>query len=127
MPECNILLVKPDISVSTKYVYENLHLDTVKAHPDIASMRKALEEVNLTGLTGLMDNILQTVTVKDHPVISRIKGKMMEKGALTSLMSGSGPTVFGIFDDSALAQKAYRYFKGSDFGSQVFLTKPYWP
>ncbi|HWT27712.1 MAG TPA: 4-(cytidine 5'-diphospho)-2-C-methyl-D-erythritol kinase, partial [Mobilitalea sp.] len=99
IPDCNILLVKPNISVSTKYVYENLRLDSQVAHPDIPSMLKAIDEGNLSGLTEKMDNILQTVTVKDYPVINRIKRKMIDLGAMTSLMSGSGPTVFGIYSD----------------------------
>lgn len=127
MPECTILLVKPDISVSTKYVYENLKLSPPVGHPDIPRMLQAIEAGNLRGLTGVMDNILQTVTVKDYPVIEVIKDKMKEFGALTSLMSGSGPTVFGIYDDPAAIEKAYRYFKNSEYGKQVFLTKPYWP
>lgn len=127
MPDCDILLVKPNINVSTKYVYENLKLNSDICHPDIASMKKAIEEGNLLKLTGSMDNILQNVTVKNYPVITEIKDKMVELGALTSLMSGSGPTVFGIFSDHDLAQKAFRYFKETEFGKQTFLTKPYWP
>lgn len=127
MPDCDILLVKPDISVSTKYVYENLKLDLSIIHPDISLMRKAIEEGNLAELTKYMDNILQTVTIWDYPVITKIKDRMISRGALTSLMSGSGPTVFGIFSDHHLAEKAFHYFKNSTFGKQVFLTKPYWP
>lgn len=127
MPDCDILLVKPNISVSTKYVYENLKLNSGIVHPDITSMKMAIEEGNLINLTGSMDNILQTVTIKDYPVITEIKEKMLEFGALTSLMSGSGPTVFGIFSDHDLAEKAFHYFKEAEFGKQIFLTKPYWP
>jgi 4-diphosphocytidyl-2-C-methyl-D-erythritol kinase len=127
IPDCNILLVKPDISVSTKYVYEHLRLDSAITHPDIAKMKKAIEESDLYQLTDCMDNILQTVTVKDYPVIEKIKKSMRELGALTSLMSGSGPTVFGIYDNSSLAENAYSFFKKSAFGKQVFLTKPYFP
>jgi len=128
MPECSILLVKPDISVSTKYVYENLHLSDSVLHPDISTMQKALENGDLDSLTKNMDNILQTVTVNNYPIITEIKNKMNELGAQTSLMSGSGPTVFGIYRNYAVAQKAYHYFlKHKHFGKQVFLTKPYWP
>lgn len=127
MPYCDILLVKPNISVSTKYVYDNLKLDSTIPHPDILSMRRAIEEGNLAGLTNSMDNILQTVTIKDYPIITKIKEKMILHGAMTSLMSGSGPTVFGIFSDHRLAEKAFHYFKNSNFGKQVFLTRPYWP
>ena len=128
MPDCMILLVKPDISVSTKYVYENLSLSKDSIHPDITAMCGALAEGNLYSLTRKMDNILQTVTIKDYPIITKIKNKMLELGAVTSLMSGSGPTVFGIFKNYEVSKKAYSYFKKhKNYGKQVFLTKPYWP
>lgn len=128
IPECLILLVKPNISVSTKYVYENLRLVEGIKHPDIAHMKSALVDGDLATLSKHMDNILQTVTVRNYPIISEIKEKMMSLGALTSLMSGSGPTVFGIYQDQRLASDAFHYFrKHSKYGKQVFLTKPYWP
>ncbi|NLP17135.1 MAG: 4-(cytidine 5'-diphospho)-2-C-methyl-D-erythritol kinase [Clostridiales bacterium] len=125
MPNCSILLVKPDISVSTKYVYDNLRLNEDIKHPDIPAMMEALKEKNLHKLSFLMGNILESVTIRDYPIIEDIKSNMKEKGALTALMSGSGPTVFGIFDLQQKAEKAYRYFKTSDYGKQVILTKPY--
>lgn len=125
MPGCDILLVKPDISVSTKYVYENLDLCPSISHPDIHHMLAAIEEGSLLHLAACMDNILQTVTIKEYPVIEEIKDKMKELGAMTSLMSGSGPTVFGIFDHPEIADKAYSHFVNSCFGKQTFLTKPY--
>jgi 4-diphosphocytidyl-2-C-methyl-D-erythritol kinase len=128
MPACSILLVKPDISVSTKYVYENLKLIEASIHPDIKTMMTALENKDIYGLAKNMDNLLQSVTAKDYPIISDIKDKMKELGALTSLMSGSGPTVFGIYQNRTMAKKAYSYFKKyQHFGKQVFLTTPYWP
>ncbi len=128
LPDCHILLVKPDISVSTRYVYENLQLNGDVLHPNIPAMKAALSEGDLSKLAGLMDNILQTVTIKDYPVITQIKQKMTELGALVSLMSGSGPTVFGIYQEASLAKEAYEYFtEHTDFGRQVFLTGPYHP
>ncbi len=127
MPSCHLLLVKPPISVSTKYVYENLKLDKSVLHPDIQRMIAALRDQNLNDLTLHMDNILQTVTEKDYPVIFEIKNMMQQKGAVKALMSGSGPTVFGIFTNRQSAEKAYQFFKSKSNGYQVFLTKPYWP
>lgn len=127
MPDCKILLVKPDISVSTKYVYENLILNDDTSHPDISSMLKALKENNLYKLTPLMENVLETVTIKEYPIINEIKEIIKSKHALTALMSGSGPTVFGIFDDLHKAENAYKFFKASNYGKQVILTKPYHP
>lgn len=128
IPSCSILLVKPDISVSTKYVYENLHLSKKSIHPDIQAMRNALTNGDLHTLAKSMDNILQSVTIKEYPIISEIKDKMKELGALNSLMSGSGPTVFGIYQNRELAKKALTYFKRHrHYGKQVFLTTPYNP
>jgi 4-diphosphocytidyl-2-C-methyl-D-erythritol kinase len=128
VPDCHILLVKPDISVSTKYVYENLRLSGDITHPDIPVMLDYLKAGDLAGLTKSMDNILQTVTVKNYPVITEIKNKMLELSAMSSLMSGSGPTVFGIFQKEQPAREAFTYFKNHPvFGKQVFLTRPYQP
>ncbi len=128
MPSCSILLVKPDISVSTKYVYDNLNLNEASLHPDIAAMMTALANKDVYALAKNMDNILQSVTIKEYPIISDIKDKMKELGALTSLMSGSGPTVLGIYQNRAMAKKAFSYFKKyQHFGKQIFLTTPYWP
>lgn len=128
MPNCMILLVKPDFSVSTKYVYENLRLNSSSVHPDISAMQRALLSGDLSELTTHMDNILQTVTVKNYPIITDIKNKMLELGAMASLMSGSGPTVFGIFKDHTTAKSALNFFlKHKNYGKQVLLTKPYRP
>jgi 4-diphosphocytidyl-2-C-methyl-D-erythritol kinase len=127
MPDCHILLVKPEINVSTKHVYNNLRLNTSIQHPDIVMIKKSLEKNCLSDLVKYMGNILQTVTIKEYPIITRIKDIMIEKGALTSLMSGSGPTVFGIYEDKNAAKAAHFYFKNADFCKQVILTKPYWP
>ena len=128
MPSCSILLVKPDFSVSTKYVYDHLDLNQNAPHPDMDIMIKTLQNKDLYALSKAMDNILQTVTIRDYPIISDIKDKMKELGAITSLMSGSGPTVFGIYQNRTLAKKALAYFrKHQHYGKQVVLTTPYWP
>lgn len=125
MPDCYILLVKPDISVSTRHVYENLRLDEDTKHPNIQDMLEALRDNSLYKLAPLMENILETVTVKEHPIISDIKAQMKDKEALTALMSGSGPTVFGIFDNQLKAERAYKYFKSTPYSKNVFLSRPY--
>jgi len=128
IPDCYILLVKPDISVSTKLVYECLKLDDSTIHPDIEAMKKALIAADLEALSAKMANLLETVTIPMHPVIDDIKTDMKKAGAMTSLMSGSGPTVFGIFNDKTAADKAYAFFKNNyPHAKQVFLTKPYNP
>lgn len=128
MPDCHILLVKPSVSVSTKYVYENLNLSGAVAHPDISTMLEYLKAGDLTGLAGSMDNILQTVTIREYPLIEVIKKEMLRQGALTSLMSGSGPTVFGIFQEGETAEAAFRYFNDNPaYGNQIYLTSPFQP
>ena len=100
MPKCTILIAKPGISVSTKFVYENLHANDLKPeqHPDVDSMIEAMRQKDLGLLCSRMGNVLETVTIPAYPVINEIKRTMMDNGAIGSMMSGSGPTVFGIFD-----------------------------
>ncbi len=129
MPPCNILVAKPGISVSTKFVYENLHANELKAdqHPDIDGILEALRRQDLKGMAECMKNgnVLETVTVSAHPVIEKIKGVMEEQGALVALMSGSGPTVFGIFEDRNKARRAMSVLRRNRMAKQLFLTTPY--
>jgi len=104
MPECHIVIVKPKIFVSTKMVYQNLKLDEIKRHPDTELVIQMINEGNLRKMTDGIYNVLETVTGKKYPIINKIKKEMCERGALTSIMSGSGSAVFGIFDDLAKAQ-----------------------
>lgn len=126
-PSCYVLIVKPNINVSTKFVYENLHLDTVTNHPDIDGIMKHIEEQDLYGASKLFGNVLETVTEKEYPIIGDIKHRMLESGAIVSLMSGSGPTVFGLFDNVNNAEKAFYEFKIGPFGKQVYLTNLFHP
>lgn len=122
MPQCNILIAKPPISVSTKFVYENLHANELKDHPDIDGMIEAIKAGNLKLIADKMDNVLETVTVKEYPVIEEIKSFMKDNGALNSIMSGSGPTVFGLFDNREEAERAYNGLKEKNIAKQLFLT-----
>lgn len=127
MPKCYILLAKPGISVSTRFVYENLHANDLKPeqHPDVDAMIEAMKENDLKLLTARMGNVLELVTIPAHPVIEEIRKCMLEAGALGAMMSGSGPTVFGIFDTQAKARKAYRVMKAGRLARQLYLTVPY--
>jgi len=127
IPDCSVLIAKPDIRVSTKYVYTHLQLDENTVHPDIDGQVSAILRKDLRGLCGKCGNVLETVTVPAHPEIQRLKDVMREHGALASMMSGSGPTVFGIFEDTATAQKAYAAVMAGSLAKQVFLTVPFWP
>ena len=125
MPDCWILIGKPGISVSTKYVYTTLDLNTDTVHPDIDGMKKALEDGNLYGITERMGNVLQDVTIPAYPEVERIKEQMKALGAVNAMMSGSGPTVFGIFDNEEKAQEACQKLRESGLCQQVFLTVPF--
>lgn len=125
MPDCWILIGKPGISVSTKYVYTTLDLNTDTVHPDIDGMKKALEDGNLYGITERMGNVLQDVTIPAYLEVERIKEQMKTLGAVNAMMSGSGPTVFGIFDNEEKAQEACQKLRESGSCQQVFLTVPF--
>lgn len=125
MPQCHILIAKPPIDVSTKYVYENLHANELKWHPDIDGLVDSIKKSDLKGIASKMDNVLETVTVKEYPIIEDIKTFMKENGALNSIMSGSGPTVFGLFDDEKTAKDAYEGLLKKDYTKQVYLTDLY--
>lgn len=98
-PSCYVVIGKPPISVSTKYVYEHLVLDENTVHPDIDGIVDSINNGNIYGVADRLSNVLETVTETAYPIISKIKSRMMDMGALNSIMSGSGPTVFGLFDD----------------------------
>ncbi len=125
MPDCYILIAKPHISVSTAFVYKNLKLDTIERHPDVDRVASYIAAGDIAGIADSMDNILETVTVPAYPVINDLKVMMKENGALNSMMSGSGPTVFGIFDDEEKADSAYSIVEKSGLARQLFLTKPF--
>ena len=130
VPQCQVLVAKPGINVSTKFVYENLHANDLRSeqHPDIDGMIQAIKDQDLQGIAGKLGNVLETVTVKEYPVIQEIKDKMLEFGAIGSLMSGSGPTVFGLFTNPKAAQEAYeelRYGESAGLAKQVYLTNFY--
>ena len=125
LQDCPILIAKPSVSVSTRHVYEHLKLDEQTMHPDIDGIVTALADGDLYGVTDRMANVLETVTVPEHPVIDEIKKQMMASGAVNALMSGSGPTVFGIFDDEEKAKKACEDMKASGLARQIYLTRPF--
>ena len=124
MPDCTILVAKPDIDVSTKYVYEQLDRHEITAHPDVDAMREAIESGDVAGIASGLGNVLEAVTVEKYPIVRRIKELMTDGGALGSLMSGSGPSVFGIYDDEEKARADAEAIRGKGLATQVFVTRP---
>ena len=129
VPQCQVLIARPPISVSTKWVYENLNVAARREdeHPDVDRVRRAIGEADLYGIAGHMGNILETVTIPAHPVIRELKEEMKRLGAINALMSGSGPTVFGLFANPAAAERAYEELRFGNTGlaRQVYLTSFY--
>ncbi len=127
MPACFVLVAKPGISVSTKFVYENLHANELRPeqHPDIDAAVAGIREGNLKRTAQAMGNVLELVTVKEYPVIEEIKNFMKAHGALNAMMSGSGPTVFGLYERKETARQAYYRLRRTNLAKQVYLTEIY--
>lgn len=122
MPKCHVLLAKPPINVSTQKVYEKLDAQEVTEHPDIDGILLGLQTGDLEKITSSMGNVLENVTITEYPQIERIKDVMKEEGALNAMMSGSGPTVFGIYDDKMLARRAAARIREEQLAKQVHVT-----
>lgn len=121
IPDCRILIAKPPVGVSTKFVYEHLDGQGIEIHPDVDGMIQAIREGNLLGITDRMGNVLENVTIPECPVIDQIKNCMIEQGALNAMMSGSGPTVFGIYEDREKAEKTKRIIQDMNLAEQVYV------
>lgn len=125
IPDCYILIAKPSISVSTKFVYEHFDAQENVVHPDIDGMVEAIHHKDLDGIIKRFGNVLETVTIPEYPVIDEIKQLMMEKGAMNAMMSGSGPTVFGFFKDKNIADTAAESIRKKQLANQVFVVQPF--
>ena len=121
MPRCQILIAKPPISVSTKAIYQALDSREIEEHPDIDGIIDGLKKQDLHQVAGAMGNVLEDVTMEMHPVIGKIKNCMLEHGALGAMMSGSGPTVFGIYDDKNKIRTAMSRIKKQGLAKQIYI------
>lgn len=121
LPKCYVLIAKPSISVSTKTVYEKLDAHEIEEHPDIDGIIEGLKSEDLKKVASSMGNVLEKVTVEDYPIVDEIKKVMKEQGALGAMMSGSGPTVFGIFDNRHLGKQAQKEILEKNLTKQVYL------
>ena len=122
MPKCTVLIAKPSVSVSTKTVYEALDAKEIEEHPDIDGIIEGLRTHSLRQVAACMGNVLEDVTIPMHPVIDKIKQEMKAAGALGAMMSGSGPTVFGLFESRAAARTAQRNIREKELTRQVYVT-----
>lgn len=130
IPQCRVLIAKPGISVSTKFVYDHLDAASLRPsdHPDIDGLIEGIGNRDIYAVASRLGNVLETVTIPEYPVIADIKERLKALGAVNALMSGSGPTVFGIFTNPKAAEEAYeemRYGKSSNLAKSVYLTNFY--
>ena len=125
IPDCHILLAKPPVNVSTAAVYSKLDAAPITSNPDIDGMVAAIGERDLHGITTRMGNVLESVTLGMHPEIKEIEDIMMDCGAENAMMSGSGPTVFGIFRRSGDAFNAKCRIISKGLSKQVYNVKPF--
>ncbi len=116
-----LLIAKPQFEVSTKWVYQSFKMENVSKHPNTQAVIEAVEKADLKALCANTANVLESVTEKEYPIIREYKEKLSQKGAVLSMMSGSGPTVFGIFDCEEKAEEAYKVMKAMT--NDTFLLK----
>ncbi|AMA50771.1 MULTISPECIES: 4-(cytidine 5'-diphospho)-2-C-methyl-D-erythritol kinase [Bacillus] len=119
-PHCWVILAKPTIGVSTAEVYRQLKLDDVE-HPDVQGMIEAIEEKSFQKMCSRLGNVLESVTLDMHPEVAMIKNQMKRFGADAVLMSGSGPTVFGLVQYESKVQRIYNGLRG--FCDQVYAVR----
>jgi 4-diphosphocytidyl-2-C-methyl-D-erythritol kinase len=122
MPETWVVLAKPRISVSTAWAYQNYDEQGAEQHPDNERIQQEIARGNRKGVAKLLCNVLESVTIKRYAVISRYKELMMEQGAMASMMSGSGPTVFGLAESRGTANKIADCLRAST-KADVFVTR----
>lgn len=122
-PECHVIIAKPPVSVSTAFVYGNIRPDKIERRPDIETMVSAIKTQDLYKLAESLYNVMEDITVPQYPIIQEIKTVMLDNGALNSIMSGSGPTVFGLYDDIEKAEQTVELLKAKELTEQLYLTK----
>ena len=124
MPACHIVIAKPAIDVSTGWVYKELDSRKIIEHPDIDGIRAAIEDGNIKAMCSLIGNVLEPVTAGKYTVIGDIEKTLEDSGAVGAFMTGSGPTVFAVFDDEDKAKNGYEAVKRSALAPELFLSGP---
>lgn len=125
MPNCYILVVKPNVNISTSVIFENLNLSKIKERPDIEKIIYYIDKNDIEGVSKNLCNVLESVSIEKYPIIKQIKENMLENGALGSLMSGSGSAVFGIFKNKKQVAIAKNNIERTLNIKEVFTTKPF--
>lgn len=126
MPGCHIVIAKPKLDVSTAWAYTTLDASPIENHPDIDGIVTALENSDLKGITDRLGNVLEPITAGKYPVIEEIRQVLLANGAMGARMSGSGPTVFGIYENRNLAgaEHAVNELRSRGIAPDLFICKP---
>ncbi len=111
LPATWVVLAKPRISVSTAWAYQNYDAQGAKEHPDNERIQQEIARGDRKAVAGLLCNVLESVTIKKYDVISQYKQMMLQQGAMASMMSGSGPTVFGLAERKETADRIAAYMR----------------
>lgn len=122
-PKCYVIIAKPDAFVSTKFVYSHIRPAQIENHPDIDGIIESIKVGDLYGMCEKIANVMEDVTIPEYPIIQKVKDILKSNGAVNALMSGSGPTVFGIYDDEEKAKQSMDALSGKEFVSQLYLTE----
>lgn len=123
MPKTFVVLAKPPVDVSTAWAYGEYDSVGVEEHPDNKLFCQELEKGDVKAISGLLCNVLESVTIKRYEVISRLKDVMLQQGALASMMSGSGPTVFGITTSKTVAENIAAAVRKAVPEAAVFISE----
>ncbi|MCI8427212.1 MAG: 4-(cytidine 5'-diphospho)-2-C-methyl-D-erythritol kinase [Lachnospira sp.] len=125
VPHMWIVVAKPPINISTKLVYEQLDMNDILYHPNVDKMIQAINKESIEEIAANMGNVLERVTIPLYPIIDSIKNDMLSHGAINAMMSGSGPTVFGIFPNERTALNCQAYLKLKKEAKQVYITETF--
>lgn len=123
MPDCFVVVVKPKASASTKIVYQKFDQLSQVIHPNMTQLLLQMEDKSLNGIAAAMGNVLEQVTIPMIPEIASIKEVLLKNGALNAMMSGSGPTVFGLYTDRTQADRAVAELSYKKEIQKVCVTK----
>ena len=121
MPSCSIVICKPSFPVSTPELFSRIKCDKIRCRPDTGGIISALEKGDLIGIGRRAFNVFESVLGQGIDEVESIKGTMLDYGAIGASMSGTGPTVFGLYAERKDAEKAFEALK--DDYNECFLTE----